>query len=90
MDTQRQQPGETKSKSSQNNGVLSDTSHNGVHQESRHQFVHRDAAIAATKHITQDACLIIIPKTGTSKNIKQHAIGCVCIHTVMNSHQGTV
>jgi hypothetical protein len=36
----------------------------------------RDAANVATKHITQDAHLKIVRKTGSRKNKKQHAVGC--------------
>jgi hypothetical protein len=49
-------------------------------QERRHKLVHRDAANAATKHITQDAHLKIVRKTGSRRNVKQHAMGCEYIN----------
>jgi hypothetical protein len=39
-------------------------------------LVHHDAANVATKHMTQDAHLKIIRKTGSCKYKKQHAVGC--------------
>jgi hypothetical protein len=48
----------------------------GTEQDHRLKSVHHDAANAATKHITQDAHLKIVHKTGSSKNLKQHAVGC--------------
>jgi len=44
-------------------------------QECRQQLVHHNAAKAATKNMTQDAHLKIVRKTGSSKNMKQHATG---------------
>jgi len=49
-------------------------------QERRHMLVHRDAATAATKHMTPDAHLKIIRKTGSRKHESQHAVGCEYIH----------
>jgi len=43
-------------------------------------LVHRKAANAAIKHMTQDAHLQIVRKSGSSKNKKQHAVGCEYIH----------
>jgi len=42
----------------------------------RHHLAHRDAANAATKNITLDSQFKIVRKTGSSKNKKQHTIGC--------------
>jgi len=42
----------------------------------RYKLVYRDAADAATKHMTQDAHLKIVRKTGSRRNGKQHAVGC--------------
>jgi hypothetical protein len=39
--------------------------------------------------MTQDAHLKIVRKTGSSKNKKQHAVGCNCILIVANSGQLT-
>jgi hypothetical protein len=44
--------------------------------QSRHQLVHRDAAIAATKHMAQDARSKKVRKTKRSSNRQQHAIRC--------------
>jgi hypothetical protein len=62
----------------------------GTQQERRHKLVHRDAANAAAKHMTQDAHLKIIIKTGSSKNKKQHAVGCESIHIEAKDCQLTV
>jgi hypothetical protein len=62
----------------------------GTQQERRHQLVHRNAADAATKHMTEDAHLKIVCKTGSSMNEKQHAVGCEYRHTAVNSWQLTV
>ena len=59
-------------------------------QECKQQLLHRDTASAATKNKTQDAHLIIVRKTGSSTNKKQHAVGCEYIHTVVNGHQLTI
>jgi len=56
-------------------------------QQCRHQLVHRDAAIVATENMTQDAHLKKVRKTGSSKNKKQHAIGCESIHIRLNERQ---
>jgi hypothetical protein len=56
-------------------------------QQRRHQLVHRDAAIVATENMTQDAHLKKVHKTGSSKNKKQHAIGCESMHICVNDGQ---
>ena len=90
MDTQPPQPGPSGSKS----GQLADASLNmsliGSQQERRHQLVHREAADAATKHMTEDAHLKIVRKTGRSTNKKQHAVGCEYLHTAVSSRQLTI
>jgi hypothetical protein len=90
MDTQPPQPGRSRSKSGGLAGASSNTSLIGTQQERRHQLVYREAADAATKHMTQEAHLKIVRKTGSSTNQKQHAVGCEYHHTVVNSHQLTV
>jgi hypothetical protein len=52
----------------------------GTQQERRHKLVHRDAPDAATKHMTQDAHLTIVRKTGSRRNKKQHVVRCGYIH----------
>jgi hypothetical protein len=49
-------------------------------QQHRHQLLHRDAATVANENMTQDTHLTMVRKTGSSKNKKQHAIGCESIH----------
>jgi len=61
-------------------GATSNTEILGTQQERRPKLVHRDAADATTKHMTQDAHLKIIRKTGSRRNKKQHAVGCEYIH----------
>jgi len=90
MDTQPPQPGPSGSKSGQLAGASSNTSLIGTQQERRHQLVHREAADAATKHMTEDAHLNIVRKTGSSTNKKQHAVGCGYLDTVVNGRQLTV
>jgi hypothetical protein len=90
MDTQPPQPGPSGSKSGQLADASSNMSLIGTQQERRHQLVHRKAADAATKHMTEDAHLKIVRKTGHSTNKKQHAVGCEYLHTAVNSRQLTV
>jgi seryl-tRNA(Sec) selenium transferase len=71
-------------------GPTSNTGLIGTKEERRHKLVHRDAANAATQHMTQDAHLKIVRKTGSSKNKKQHAVGCEYIDFKANSGQLTV
>jgi hypothetical protein len=66
MDTQPPQPGPRGSKSAQLAGASSNTSLIGTQQEGRHHSVDRKAADAATKHMTKDAHLKIVRKTGSS------------------------
>jgi len=87
MDTQPPQPGGTESKSSRLAGATSTTAIIGTQQERRHQLVHHYAANSATKHVTQDAPWEIVRKTGSSKNDKQHAVGCEWIHIEENGSQ---
>jgi len=42
----------------------------------RHQLVHRDAAIAATENMAQNAGLKKVRKSGRSNNRQPHSIGC--------------
>jgi len=80
MDTQPPPPGESGSNTGRLAGATSNTEILGTQQECRHKLVHRDAADAATKHMTQDAHLKIVRKTGSRRNKKQHAVGCEYIH----------
>jgi len=80
MDTQPPPQGESGSNTGRLAGATSHTEILGTQQERRHKLVHRDAANAATKHMTQDAHLNIVRKTGSRRNKKQHAVGCEYIH----------
>jgi hypothetical protein len=88
MDTQPPLPGESGS----HTGILAGATSEflGTQQESRYNLVHRDAANAATKHMTQDAHFKIVRRTGSSKNKKQHALGCKYIDIEANGGQLTV
>jgi len=67
MDAQPPPPGESGSNTGRLAGVTSNTDILGAQQERRHKLVYRDAANAATKHMTQDAHLKIVHKTRSSK-----------------------
>jgi len=84
MDTQPPLEGESGSNTRRLAGTTSNTALLGTQQERRHKLVHRDAANVATKHMTQDAHLKIIRKTGSSKNKQQHAVGCRYILIMAN------
>jgi hypothetical protein len=90
MDTQPPPAGESGSNTSRLAGATSNTELLGTHRERGHKLVHRDAANVATKHMTPDAHLKIVRKTGSSKNNKQHAAGCEYIFIVANGGQLTV
>ena len=87
MDTQPPPAGESGSNTGRLAGATSNTELLGTQQERRHKLVHRDAANVATKHMTQDAHLKIVRKTGSSKNKKQYAVGCKYILIVANGDQ---
>jgi hypothetical protein len=89
MDTQSPPAGERRSNTGRLAGATSNTELLGTQQERRHKLVHHDAANVATKHMTQDAHLKIVRKTSSSKNKKQHAVGCKYILIVANSGQLT-
>jgi len=90
MDTQPPWPGEKESKSSRLAGATSNEAVIGTQPERRQQLVYRDAANVATKCMTQDAHLNIVCETGSSKNIKRHAVGCEYICIQVNSSQLTI
>jgi GTP cyclohydrolase III len=90
MDTQPPPPGDRGSNTGRLAGATSNTESLATQQERRHKLVHRDAANVATKHMTQDAHLKIVRKTGTSKTKKQHAAGCEFIQIEENGRQLTI
>jgi len=71
-------------------GATPNTDILGTQQERKYKSVHRDAANTATKHMTQDAHFKILRKTGSRKNMKQHAVGCQYIHIEAKDSQLTV
>jgi len=90
MDTQPPTPGESGSNTGRLAGATSNTEILSTQQEPRHKLVHRDAANAATKHMTQDAHSKIVRKTGCRKNQKQHGVQCEYIYMEANCGQLTV
>jgi hypothetical protein len=90
MDIQPPPPGESGSITGTLAGATTNMDILGTHQERRHKLVNRDAADAATKHMTQDAHLKIVRKTGSRRNKNQHAVGCEYIHIDAISSQLTV
>jgi hypothetical protein len=90
MDTQPTPPGNSESNTGQLVGTISNTEILGTQQECRHRLVHRNATYAVTQHVTQNANLKIVRKTGSRKNKKQHAVGFEYIHTEANGGQLTV
>jgi len=79
MDTQPPLAGETGSNTGRLAVATSNTELPGTQQERRDKLVHCDAANVATKHITQNAHVKIVRKTGSHKNRTHHAVGCECI-----------
>jgi len=80
MDTQPPPPGESGLNTGRLAGATSNTEILGTQQERRHKLVHCDTTDAATKHMTKDANLKIVRKTGSKRNKEQHAVGCEYIH----------
>jgi hypothetical protein len=89
MDTQPPPAGESGSNTGRLAGATSNMELLGTQQVRRHKLVYRDAANVATKHMTQDAHLKIVRKTGSSKNKKHLAVGCKYILIVANGGQLT-
>jgi len=89
VDTQPAPAGESRSNTSRLAGATSNTELLGTLQQRRHKLVHREAANVATKHMTEDAHLKTVRKTGHRKNKKQHAVGWKYILIVANGGQLT-
>jgi len=83
-------PGESGLNSGRLVGVTSNSRIHVTQYMCSHQLVHRDMSNAATKCKTQDAHLIIVHKTGCSRNNKQPAVGCEYIHIEVTGHHSTV
>jgi hypothetical protein len=90
METQSPLPGESGLNTGRLAGHISNTAIFRSQQQRRYKLVHHDAANAATKHLTHDAHLKIVRKTGSGKNMKQDAVGWEYIHIEGNSGQFTV
>jgi len=90
MDTQPPPPGESGLNTGRLAGAKSNTEILGTQQERRQKLVHRDAADVATKHMTQDAHLKIVRKTGSRRKKNRNAVGCEYIHIDAISGQFTV
>jgi len=70
MDAQPPPPGEGGSNTSRLADATSPTDILGTQSERRQKLVHHDATDAATKHMTQDAHLTIVRRTGSRRNKK--------------------
>jgi len=90
MDTEPPPPGECGLNTGRLPGATTNTDNPGTQQERRHKLVDRDAANVSTKHMTQDAHLQIVRKTGGRKYKKQHPVGCEYIHIKAKGSQLTV
>ena len=76
MVPQISQPGGIECESCWTPGASSNMSLAETQQQCRHQLVHRNAAIAATEHVTQDTHRKEVRKTGLSNKWKKDVIGC--------------
>jgi hypothetical protein len=76
MPPQTPQPGVIQSESSRMGGASSNAPLAETQLQRRYQLVHRDAEIAATENMVQDAHLNKIHKTGRNNNRQQHSIRC--------------
>jgi len=90
MDTQPPPPVDSGSNTGRLAGTTSNTEILGKQHERRHKIVYRNAADAATKHMTLDANLKIVRETGSRRNKKQQAVGYEYIHTDAFGRQLTV
>jgi len=90
MAPQTPQPGVIESESSRTTGASSNEPLAEIVQQCRHQIVHRDAAIAATENMAQDAHLKRVCNTGRSNDRKQYAIRCEYLHIDVEGGQVTI
>jgi len=72
--------GAIEAESSQTIGASTNAPPGETQPQRGHQLVHRDAAIVATKNMTDDTHLKLVCKTGSSRSKKQQAIECESIH----------
>jgi len=71
MAPETRQPGAIAAESSRTTGASTNAPPGESPPQCRHQLVHHDAAIVATKNLTQDAHLRKVRKTRRSNNKKQ-------------------
>ena len=84
------QPGAIGAESSRTTGASTNAPPGETQQQRRHQLVYHDTAIVATDNMTQNAHFKTVRKTRSSKNKKQHAIGCESIHINVDDGQLTI
>jgi len=70
MDTETLHHDESRTETGQSTSASSNVALAGTQQQRRHLLVHPKAANAATNNVTENAHLNIIPKPGSSKNMK--------------------
>jgi len=87
--TQTPQPGETRYESSETTDTCSNQSLHGTQEHCRHQVDHRGGANEATMKMTRVAHVNTVHRSGRSKNMKQHALGCEYIQIKADSRQFT-
>jgi hypothetical protein len=90
IDKQPPLPGQGGLNSGRLAGATSNMAIVGTQQVCRNKLVYRNAANAATKHMTENANLKTVTMTGSGKNKKQHAVGCEYINTVVKGGQSTM
>ena len=71
----------------QNDGCFIDTPPTETQLQPRHHLAHRELSNAAIENMTLDAQFQIARRTGSSRNMKPHAIGCKCICIEVHSRQ---
>ena len=76
----------TESESSQTTGASSNAPPAETPQQCRYWLLHCDAVNVVSANMTQDAHLRLVCDTGSSKNKKQHALGCEWINIEIDSH----
>jgi len=84
------QLGAIEAESSRTTGSSNNAPPGETQQQCSYQLVHRKAAILTTENMTQDSHLKMVRKSGSSKNKKQHVIGCESIHIDVDDSQPTV
>jgi len=76
MATETLQPGAIRAESSWTTGASTDAQPSETKQQVRHHMVHHDAAMFATKNMTEHQDVKMIRKMGSIKNKKPYKIEC--------------